>query len=129
MDDEAHVEAAGAGVAHALGADQRVVVVAALAAVLLREAEAEEAELTGALEDRVGPGRLLPLVAVGPELFLDPGLHRLAQVFVLLREDHVLALGAVVGLDHFGAVGRRSRHWYLSSFDDLHGDVPLVRHL
>ena len=48
LDREAHVGAARAGVAHALGADQRVVVVAALAAVLLREAEAEEAELAGA---------------------------------------------------------------------------------
>ena len=52
---EAHVGAARAGVAHALGADQRVEVVAALAAVLLGEAEAEEAELAGALHHlRVG---------------------------------------------------------------------------
>ncbi len=116
VDDEAHVEAARAGVAHALGADQRVVVVAALAAVLLREAEAEEAELAGALQHLARPGGLLPLVAVGPELLLHPGLHRLAQVFVLLREDHVLALGGVVGLDDVGAVGRRGRHWCLSSF-------------
>src|SRR4029078_4513892 len=77
------------------------------------EAEAEESQVAGPLEHIVGPGGLLPLVAVGPELLLHPCLHRLAQVFVLLREDHVLALGAVVGLDDFGAVGRRSRHWCL----------------
>ena len=35
---------------------------------------------------------------------------------MLLGEDHVLALGLVVGLDDLGAVGRRGRHWYLSSF-------------
>ena len=49
LDREAHVGAARARVAHALGADQRVEVVAALPAVLLREAEAEVAELAGAL--------------------------------------------------------------------------------
>ena len=107
---EAHVGAAGAGVAHALGADQRVEVVAALAAVLLREAEAEEAELAGALHRRGRPVGVLPLVAVRPQLLADPGLHRLAQVFVLLAEDEVLAPGLVVGLDDVGAVGRRGRH-------------------
>ena len=94
LDREAHVGAARARVAHALGADQRVVVVAALAAVLLREAEAEEAELAGPLHRLGRPVGLLPLVAVGPELLLDPGLHRLAQVFVLLAEDEVLAARA-----------------------------------
>ena len=68
LDREAHVGAAGAGVAHALGADQRVEVVAALAAVLLREAEAEEAELAGPLHRRGRPVGVLPLVAVGPQL-------------------------------------------------------------
>ena len=112
LDREAHVEAARARVAHALGADQRVVVVAALAAVLLREAEAEEAELAGAVQHLVRPEGLLPLVAVGVELLLHPGLHRLAQVLVLLREDQVLALGRVVGLDHLALAvrGRGARH-------------------
>ncbi len=107
---EGHVGPARAGVAHALGPHQRVEVVAALAAVLLGEAEAEEAEVAGALHRRGRPVGLLPLVAVGPELLLHPGLHRLAQVFVLLAEDEVLAPGLVVGLDHAGAVARRGCH-------------------
>ena len=118
LDREAHVGAARARVAHALGADQRVVVVAALAAVLLREAEAEVAELAGATHRLVGPGRLLPLVAVRPELLLHPGLHRLAQVLVLVGEEKVLAARLVLGLDdgrcgHLFAPcrGRRSRSW------------------
>ena len=115
LDREAHVGAAGAGVAHALGADQRVEVVAALAAVLLREAEAEEAELARPLHRRGRPVGVLPLVAVRPQLLLHPRLHRLAQVFVLLAEDEVLAPGCMVGLDDAGAVGR-GRHWCLSSF-------------
>ena len=123
LDREAHVGAARARVAHALGADQRVEVVAALAAVLLREAEAEEAELAGALHRLGRPVGVLPLVAVGPQLLLHPGLHRLAQVFVLLAEDEVLAPGCVVGLDDAGAVGRRGRHWSLSSFAVRDGGV------
>src|SRR5262249_46722009 len=107
---EAHIGAARAGVAHALGTDQRVEVVTALSAVLLWEAEAEEAELTGALHRRGVPVGVLPLVTVWPELVFDPRLHRLAQVFVLLAEDEVLASRLVVGLDDFGAVGRRGRH-------------------
>ena len=69
VDREAHAEAAGAGVGEALGPDQRVVVVAALAAVLLGEAEADEAELAHPLQRRVGPQRLLPLVGVGASSF------------------------------------------------------------
>src|SRR5262249_11283060 len=117
VDDEAHVEAARSRVAEALGADHRVVVVAALAAVLLGEAEAEEAQLARPGDHLAGPGRLLPLVAVGEELLFHPRLHRLALVFVLLREDHVLALGAVVRPDDLRAVGSRGCHW----------DSPLVR--
>jgi hypothetical protein len=112
LDREAHVGATGAGVAHALGADQRVEVVAALAAVGLGEAEAQEAELAGALHLLARPVGVLPLVAVRPQLLLHPRLHRLAQVFVLLGEDEVLAPGFMVGLDHAGAVGRRGRHWF-----------------
>ena len=54
LDREAHVGPAGAGVAHALGSDQGVEVVAALAAVGLGEAEPEVAELAGAAHDLVG---------------------------------------------------------------------------
>ena len=94
LDREAHVGPARARVAHALGADQRVEVVAALSAVLLREAEAEVAELAGAAHDLVRPQRLLPLVAVGVHLLLHPGAHRLAQVEVLVGEHEVLARAA-----------------------------------
>ena len=51
-----------------LGEHERRVVVAALAAVVLGLVEAEEAELAHAPEDRVGEGRLLPLLGVGREL-------------------------------------------------------------
>ena len=91
LDREAHVGPAGARVAHALGADQRVEVVAALPAVLLGEAEAEVAELAGALHDLGRPVGVLPLVAVRVHLLLHPGAHRLAQVEVLVAEEEVLA--------------------------------------
>ena len=99
---EAHVGAAGARVAHALGADERVEVVAALPAVLLREAEPEVAELAGPRHDLARPVGLLPLVAVGLHLLLDPGAHRLAQVEVLVGEQEVLARAVVLGLDYRG---------------------------
>ena len=54
MHGQAHVEAAAARVGEALGAHQRVVVVAALPAVLLREAEADEAEVA---PSGAGPSR------------------------------------------------------------------------
>ena len=72
VDREAHVEAAAARVAHGVGADQRVEVVAALAAVLLRVAEADVAELGQPVQDRVGPEVLLPLEACGVQLLQDP---------------------------------------------------------
>ena len=119
VDGEAHVEAAAPRVAHRLGPHQRVEVVAALAAVLLRVAEAEEAEVAGPLQERVGPVVLLVLEAVGVDLLLHPRLHRLAQLLVLVGEDEVLARSAVVGLDDglgssghcclLGSVGRRVR--------------------
>jgi hypothetical protein len=100
-----HVEPAAARIAHRVRADERVVVVAALAAVLLRVAEADVAELAGAVEDGVRPQVLLILKAVGSELLQHPGLHRLAQLLVLVGEDEVLAARAVVGLDHAGSRG------------------------
>ena len=97
---EAHVGPARARVAHALGADQRVVVVAALSAVLLREAEAEVAELAGALASPRWARWSPPTrCGGGQSSFLHPGLHRLAQVLVLVGEQQVLALRRVVGLD------------------------------
>ena len=99
VDGHPHVEAAAPRVAQRLGADQGVEVVAALPSVLLRVAEPEEAQVTGALQDRVRPVVLLPLEAVGEDLLLHPRLHRLAQLLVLVGEDEVLARSAVVGLD------------------------------
>lgn len=81
-----------------LGQHQRRVVVAALPAVLLRLVEPEEAELAHPVEDRVGEGRLLPLVRVRRELLDGVVADRLAQLLVLVVEDEVAALGAEVGL-------------------------------
>ena len=72
--------------------------------------QAEEAELARPLHRVGGPVGVLPLVAVGMQLFFDPGLHRVAQVFVLLAEDEVLAARLEVGPDDFGAVGRCGCH-------------------
>src|SRR6266576_1726716 len=44
-------------------------------------------------EHRVGEGRLLPLLGVGRELFDREVADRLAQLFVLVGEDEMLALG------------------------------------
>ena len=52
------------------------------------------------VEDRVGEGRLLPLLGVRRELLGREAADRLAQLFVLVGEDEVLALGAEVGLEH-----------------------------
>ncbi len=82
-----------------LGEHQARVVVAALAAVLLGLVETEEAELAHPPEDRVGEGCLLPLLGVRRELLDDEVADRLAQLFVLLGEDEVLAAGLEVGLD------------------------------
>ena len=78
-----------------LGQHQARVVVAALAAVLLGLVEAEEAELAHAREDRVRERRLLPFLGVGGELFDREVADRLAQLFVLVGEDEVLAAGAL----------------------------------
>src|SRR5204863_6028971 len=51
---KAHVGSARARVAHAFGANQRVVVIAALTAVLLRKAESEVAEFAGPLHRLAG---------------------------------------------------------------------------
>ena len=82
-----------------LAEDERGVVVAALAAVLDRLVEAEEAELAHPREDGVGEGRLLPLLGVGRELLGDEVGDRLAQLLVLVGEDEVLALRGEVGLE------------------------------
>ena len=50
-------------------------------------------------EDRVGEGRLLPFLRVRRQLFDGEVVDRLAQLFVLVGEDEVLALGLEVGLD------------------------------
>ena len=96
---DAHRQAARVRVADLLGEHQARVVVAALAAVLLGLVEAEEAELAHAREDRVGEGRLLPFLGVRRQLFDREVADRLAQLFVLVGEDEVLALRLEVGLE------------------------------
>src|SRR6202042_1602956 len=72
----------------------------ALAAVLLRLVEAQEAELAHARKHGVRERRLLPFLGVGSELFDREVADRLAELFVLVGEDEVLALGLEVGLQH-----------------------------
>jgi hypothetical protein len=63
-------------------------VVAALPAVGLRVLQPEEAELGGALEDRVGkPARPLPLARVGTQLRLREAADRLAELSMLVGEE------------------------------------------
>jgi hypothetical protein len=70
-----------------LGPHRIVQVGAALAAVALRELEAQEAKLAAAVEQ---PARefacLLPLLDVGRDLAPHEAAHRLAQLLVLLAE-------------------------------------------
>ena len=71
--------------------------VAALAAVLLGELEAEEAELGAAREQLARElARLLPLVDVGRDLLGDEAPHRLAQLLVLVGERRQRRAGAGV---------------------------------
>ena len=77
--------AAGAG--QLLDPDRVVQVGAALAAVLLRELEPEEAELGAARVELAGEfPRLLPLVDVRRDLLDDEAPDRLPQLLVLLAE-------------------------------------------
>ncbi len=86
------VEAGGdparaARVRQLLDPDRVVQVRAALAAVLLGELQAEEAELGAALVEVAGEFPcLLPLVDVGSDLLGDEAVDRLAQLLVLLAE-------------------------------------------
>jgi hypothetical protein len=84
---------------HLLGEHEVAVVVAALAAVFLGVGEAQEAELAHAREHRVRERRLLPLVGVRSQLLRHERVNRLAELVVLLGEDEVLAVGAVVRLE------------------------------
>ena len=79
--------AAGAGARELLDPDGVVDVVAALAAVLARVLEPEEAELAAAGKQlaRELP-RLLPLLDVRGDLLGDELAHRFAQLLVLLGE-------------------------------------------
>ena len=104
VDREAHIEPAAAAVAHRVRSHQRVEVVAPLAAVLLGVAETDVAEVGGPLQDRVRPEVLLPIEPVRGALLQHPRLHRLAQLLVLVGEDEVRPVRAVVGLEH--GVGR-----------------------
>ncbi len=85
---EAGGDAAGAaGARQLLDPDRVVQVGAALAAELLGELEAEEAELGAAGVELAGEfARRLPLVDVGGDLLDDEATDRLAQLLVLLAE-------------------------------------------
>jgi hypothetical protein len=95
----AHRQAARVAIGHLLGEDDVAEVVAALPAVLLGVGESEEAELAHAAEDPVRERRLLPFLGVRRELLGDEGVDRVAELVVLVREDEVLAAGAMVGLE------------------------------
>ena len=95
---EAGGDAAGAaGAGQLLDPDRVVQVGAALAAQLLRELEAEEAELGAAAEQlpREFPRRL-PLVDVRRDLLGDEAGDRLPQLLVLLAEGRQGRPGAAV---------------------------------
>src|SRR3954454_22128846 len=80
-----------------LDPDRVVQVGAARAAVLLRELEAEEAELGAALVELAGEfARLLPLVDVGGDLLGDEAADGLPQLLVLLAERGKGRAGAAV---------------------------------
>ena len=105
VDRDAHAEPAALRVDHLLGEHEVAEVVAALAAVLLGIGQAEEAELAHAAEDRVRERRLLPLLRVRRELLDHERVDRLAERFVVIVEDEVLAARPVVGLQHIGLGG------------------------
>src|SRR5207248_6733561 len=93
-------QAAAVGVRDRLAEHHRREVVAALPAVLLWLVQPEEAELAHAREDPVGERRLLPLVRVWRQLFDGEVGDRLAQRFVLVGEDEVLARALEIRLQH-----------------------------
>ncbi len=95
-----HRQAAAVGVADLLGEYQRAVVVPALAAPLLGLVEAEEAKLAHARKHRVRECRLLPFLGMWRQLFGREVADRLAQLFVLVGEQEVLALGLEVRLQY-----------------------------
>jgi hypothetical protein len=101
---EAGGDAAGAAAARQLLDPDRVVQVGtALAAELLGELEAEEAELGAAPVELAGEfARRLPLVDVGRDLLDDEATDRLAQLLVLLAEGREGGALAAVSDDlHF----------------------------
>ena len=102
VDRDPHRQAAAVGVHDLLAEHEVAVVVAALAAVLLGEREAEQPELAHPLEHPVVEGVLLPLLRVGPELLEHEGADRLAQLLVLVGEDEVPPGRGVVGLEDVG---------------------------
>src|SRR5262249_49549778 len=88
LDHERHVEPGRAGADQLLGVDDVVPVVAAAAAELLGEREAEVAEVAHALEDlaREDLGAL-PLVGERAELLVDELAEALAEEVVVLGEE------------------------------------------
>ena len=99
---DGHAEPAAAGASHLLGQHDRGEVVAALAAVLRRVAQAQEAELAEPPEDLVGEGLLLPLL----EVRLDLLLQELADV----QPQLLVGVGEVHRLGVYAGNGRRSAY-------------------
>ena len=93
MHGDAHRDAGGVGLAQLLAEDERVPEVQSLSAVLLGIGQAEHAEVAHLLEEvvRGEDARLLPLLDVRVDLFLDEAPHHLAEHLMLLRELHGMA--------------------------------------
>src|SRR5207237_7160102 len=101
---DCHAEAATAGARHLLRQHDRAEIVTALAAVIRRIAQAEEAELTEAAHDRVGEGRLLPLFEVRLDLLFEEAPDVEAELLVSVGEVHVRYDAVRPGADVFPRV-------------------------
>ncbi len=97
---DGHRDAAAGDAAEFLGGDDRVAVVQAHAAELLRLGDAQQAEFAGLAEDLVDreAAVLFPLVDVGVDFPLDEAANGAAEFLVFLGEDHGLSflLGIIV---------------------------------
>src|SRR5438552_423214 len=85
---DGHAQPTAPGPRHFLGKDHRAEVVAALAAVFGRVAQAQKTQLAEAPEYRVGEGLLLPLLQVGLDFFLEKLPDVQAELLVRVSEVH-----------------------------------------
>jgi hypothetical protein len=119
VDADGHSDAAGPTTGHLFGKDDRAEVVAALAAVLLRVTEPEQAELAHAREYAVGETfSCLPLVGVRAQLLGDEVADRLTKRVVLSREMQ----GPVPPLP--SAKSRQLTRMSILSRTDWNGNAP-----